>query len=185
VPFTKSGVVGAYRESLEMLSGASVGSTIRVFTYFLVRTQAACESIGVGSQIDVHQIRVLTKQSLMPDILVCTQLSAQFSQLAQRPDSTGERSLLVVGFWSILSYLASFLINSEIRFTHYALDVFLAGFEDALLGDPSKLLLELENLYDAMDYGKTHLEGVSEGELRTLADWAESRPLGERLRAPA
>lgn len=179
--FTKNDVVTAYREALDALSNASAASTIQVLAYFLIRMQMACQSLGLDSKTDVRQFQVLSEQSLNPESSNCERLSQQYSQVAQSSDSADDGSLLVVGFWSILSYWASFLIGSETRFSRYSLDVFLAGLEDALLEEPEKLAIELENFYDALVQSGSSSEHLVAEEFAKIQKWVESKPIGERL----
>jgi hypothetical protein len=180
--FSKSDVVTVYRESSEILRSATRVSAIRVFVYFLIRTQTACIGSALEARIDVRQIDVMLELSIVSDASLCARLAEQYSQKAQLSDFADSPPLLVVGFWSILSYWASFLLSSDIRYLHYGLDVFLAGIEEALAHSATKLETELENLGVVLNYVGANPEVVARVELKALKDWVESEPIGEHLK---
>ena len=156
-------------------------SRIRVFVYLSSRLAAACEQFGMMQAIDTQQIHTLSRQSVVPPGINDRQLSEQFSKLAQQSVSGRDQILLVVGFWSILSYWASFLHDNRETFSRYSVDVFLSAFEDLLLDELSKLQVELNNLSDGLDRIKKNSSVAAVSDLDALARWAQSMPIGEPL----
>ena len=175
-------VIGAYKAISKIVGKSNLEIKKAFLLFFFHRMSMLCLDCGLIAN-DHHKeyLDAFNKMSSNIEKSRVQNYAELFKINAEKAYTDGDQTP-VVGYFNILNYAFTFLLNHQNDYINYATDCYLGGMEiylvDRGVSELENEITNIEKLIKAVDHIEVRSDSYS---LLSIGAWAERVPIGQKL----
>lgn len=161
------------------------GRELQVSMLFYFWGRLAAFNIGMGTisaEENASNLEAGLAQLEHPELGAILQMAEQAEAKALSVGEGERYRLMIIGYWSSVSYFFRYLSTSDWKFTDHASDSFLSGVEDYLSEDQHHAFRnELVNVGQGYEAAERRAHTPIVEAVRAIIRWTSASPIGSIL----